>query len=224
MFGIELIVKRKAHSFGQFGTKLFVVNSWHVHFLKDVDDTYHMCNANIPETIMHRFWDCRLAHTAWDFSIGTMNFMKAKGRQSGPWKPPDWQHGIFGMKFPTSLSKISRIERNDLTFNNNRWQVTKTIQMIRHNLLDNARIAWDTTHKDADRTAIYDERKELLYHRDNTRTIHWHIRTPIVGFVNYVSSSYRAWDALISLDASKKARHSLWTWPWWWCEDILTLK
>lgn len=66
--------------------------------------------------------------------------MKANPGPKRPQKPLDWQHGIFGNKIPTSLSKISRVgllwrgltlwsiwvESNDLTSNKTRWDVENT--------------------------------------------------------------------------------------------------
>ena len=68
--------------------------------------------------------------------------------------------------------------------------------MIWQGLLEFARIAWDIAHKDADRAATYDDMlgnydkigggNELLYHINNTKTMHWNITTPNVGLVNHV--------------------------------------
>lgn len=54
--------------------------------------------------------------------------------------------------------------------------------MIWQSLIEYARILWDTMCKEADREVIQDDvigiydntwgRKELLYHIDNTRTMH----------------------------------------------------
>jgi hypothetical protein len=96
-----------------------------------------MCTANIPKTIAHRFWDYGVAQGAWDFSTGIVN--NPRSGQKKPWKPRDGQHGIFEKKIPKALNTLSSIwlllrrittwaiwvERNDLTFNNNRWDSTK---------------------------------------------------------------------------------------------------
>lgn len=132
---------------------------------------------------------------SWIGVIEPWNTMKAKAR---PWKPFDWQHGIFGNKIPTSLTKFSRIwlllrgrtswiERNDLTFNNSKaWP----------RLLEYPGVMWDIVCKDADRASIYDDEieiydniwgvKEFLYHKDGTNTMHWHIREPNVSLANHV--------------------------------------
>jgi hypothetical protein len=55
------------------------------------------------ETIAHRSWDCRIAHMAWDFSIGLVNVMKAKLRQEGPWRPLDCNMGFLAQKYPPPL-------------------------------------------------------------------------------------------------------------------------
>lgn len=78
-------------------------------FIKDIDDKCLICMAGIPETIVHRFWGCKISQTSWDFSIGIINTMKAKLRQAGPWRLLDWQHEIFGKKVPTFPDILSRI-------------------------------------------------------------------------------------------------------------------
>ena len=48
-------------------------NSQRARFIKDNDDKCHMFMADILEIIMHRFWDCKIAHRVWGFSIGIVN-------------------------------------------------------------------------------------------------------------------------------------------------------
>ena len=73
------------------------------------DDKCLMCMVGIPETIVHRFWDCKIAQRTWDFSIGIINTIIAKLGEVGPWRPLDWQHKIFGKKVPTFLNVMSRV-------------------------------------------------------------------------------------------------------------------
>lgn len=47
------------------GHKAVAVNAWRDMFIKDIDNTCHMCMADIMKTIIHRFWDCRIALRAW---------------------------------------------------------------------------------------------------------------------------------------------------------------
>lgn len=68
--------------------------------------------------------------------------MRAKSRQKQPWKPLNWQHGIFGIKDHAYLSQVSLVwlllrgitlwntwvECNDRTFNNQRWGAKKKMQ------------------------------------------------------------------------------------------------
>ena len=66
---------------------------------------------------------------------------------------------------------------NDLTFNNSRWGVEKTHQIIWQKLFEYARIAWDVMQTKVERVVMYDKmigkydeiwrRNELLYHREN---------------------------------------------------------
>lgn len=88
-----------------------------------------------------------------------------------------------------------RVEQNDLTFNNQRWDIKKTQQMIWQGLLEYAKHAWDITREDANGVVVYDNAlgnydrisggNEPLYHKDNTRMMHWNIRTPKMGLVNH---------------------------------------
>ena len=50
-----------------------------------------------------------MAKRAWDFSIRIINKVKASSNQMGPWKVVDWQHGNFGKKISSSLSKVSHL-------------------------------------------------------------------------------------------------------------------
>lgn len=84
------------------------------------------------------------------------------------------------------------VERNDLTFDKNRWDVKKIKQMIWQDILEYVKIA----RKEAEKGAIcmdvlgdYDNMwggQDLLYHRDDTRTIHWNIRALDADLVNHV--------------------------------------
>lgn len=97
--------------------------------------------------------------------------MKARVGQKGPWKVLNWHHGIFGRKIPSSLSKVSRIwlflcgitllaiwiERNDLTFNNNKWDEKKMEGDILQSLWNYVGIAWGKALKDSKNVSTYDE-------------------------------------------------------------------
>lgn len=85
-------------------------------------------------------------------------------------------------------------ERSNPTFNNKRWDGKKTQQLIWQSLLEYVGIAWDTTCKEAVKATTYDDvigkyshvqgGNELLYHRDNTRTMYWNIKVLNIGLVN----------------------------------------
>lgn len=97
--------------------KAIAVNSWRDRFIKDIDGNCLMCMLDIVETIVHRFWGHKIVRRAWDYSIGIINIMKAKPWQKGPWRPLDWQHGIFGEKCSIineqTLSSLAPFERCD---------------------------------------------------------------------------------------------------------------
>lgn len=40
-----------------------------------IDDKCQMCMLDIPKTIAHGFWDCRMARRAWDYCIGIINII-----------------------------------------------------------------------------------------------------------------------------------------------------
>lgn len=85
--------------------KAVAVNLWRARFIQDVDNKCVVCNANILETIAHRYGDCQSAQRAWYFSIGIANTMEATPGQKEHWKHMDWQHGIFEKRFPFLLAK-----------------------------------------------------------------------------------------------------------------------
>lgn len=188
--------------------KVVAINSWRVRFIAEIDDKCLMCALNIPETIAHRFWDCKCARRAWDYAIGIINSMKAHPNQNGPWKAFHWHHGIFGKKVPPSFSKYSEIwlllrgitlwtiwiERNDLNLNNTTWDASRVEQTIWNGLLDYARIAWRKALNDSKTKAIGDDvltkfhtiwgSNNLLYYRSNSELM-WNNQAPCVGLVDH---------------------------------------
>ena len=91
--------------------KVIVVNSWRAQFIRDINDKCLMCSTNIPDSIAHRFRDCKIAHKIWDFSIGIVNIMKAKPGEKDMWRPLDWQRMILRKKVPATIfcGKFSRV-------------------------------------------------------------------------------------------------------------------
>lgn len=106
----------------------------------------------------------------------------------GSWKTLDWQHGMFGEKTPSSLSKVSRIwlllrvitfwtfwiERNNLTFNNTRWEEKKMQGTIGQRLVDYARIAWDIAFKESKKATTFDNmlaKFDMMWGKLNSSTI-----------------------------------------------------
>lgn len=49
-----------------------------VGFIVDIDDKCHVCSINIPITIACRFWDHKVAHRAWGYSMGNTPMTKVK--------------------------------------------------------------------------------------------------------------------------------------------------
>lgn len=44
--------------------KAVAVTSWRARFIDYVNDKCWMCNLDLLETIAHKFWNCKIAHTA----------------------------------------------------------------------------------------------------------------------------------------------------------------
>lgn len=149
-----------------------------------------------------------ILHKANGFAISIIDTMKVNPGHKQPWRPLDWQYKVFEKKIPASMSKLTIIqllfkgimlwtiwlEINDFTLNNNRWDIVKTHQMIWQGLLEYA-IAWEIVCKEADKAinykdvvGDYDEIQggtELLYHRDNMKTMHSKIKAPNVGLIDH---------------------------------------
>ena len=53
-----------------------------VRFIVDIDDKCIMGHVNIPEFVVHKFWDCRIAHTTWDFATRITDTLNAKPRHT----------------------------------------------------------------------------------------------------------------------------------------------
>ena len=74
------------------------------------------------------------------------------------------------------------VERNDPAFNNNRWNIKKTKQIIWQGLLEYAIIARGITQKEVEKATIYADvigdydsmwgGHKLLSHMDNTRIMY----------------------------------------------------
>jgi hypothetical protein len=45
--------------------KVIDVNAWKVQMQKDIDVSCPMCDLEIPETLIHKFYDCPRAKMAW---------------------------------------------------------------------------------------------------------------------------------------------------------------
>lgn len=88
------------------GTRQLRLTLGGLGFIKYIDDKCLMYMAYLPETIVHRVWDCKITRRARDYTIGIINTMKAKSSKKSPWQPLDWQQGIFWKKVPLSISKL----------------------------------------------------------------------------------------------------------------------
>lgn len=100
---------RKEGAFIWSNWQVVALNSWKAKFIANIDEKCIMCETNIPKTVTHRFWECMVARSAWEFSNNVVDNMKARLGQKERWRPLDWQHGIFKKKIPKTLGKLSRI-------------------------------------------------------------------------------------------------------------------
>ena len=78
--------------------------------------------------------------------------------------------------------------------NYSKWEEKKMQQSIWPSILEYARIDQDIACKDVEISTMYTDpigkydkwgKKELFYHGDNTKTMHWNIRVPNVSFVRH---------------------------------------
>ena len=83
-----------------------MVTSWRAKVIVDIDDKCQTCMADIPQTITHRFWDYRMAHKAWDFSIRIIDIMKARPGQRGHKNHWNGSMGFLVRKFLPHLVNI----------------------------------------------------------------------------------------------------------------------
>jgi hypothetical protein len=66
-----------------FWHEAVAINSWRARFIVEVDNKCLMCGRNILETIVHYFWECRMARRAWGVSTGIVNELKENTNQMG---------------------------------------------------------------------------------------------------------------------------------------------
>lgn len=89
------------------------------------------------------------------------------------------------------------VERNELTFKiNTIWDIKDMQQMVLQEIIKYAGIAWDVACKEVNKATVYDDTLrnydkiwggiKILYHRDNTRIMHWNTIAPNVGSVRHV--------------------------------------
>ena len=94
-------------------------------------------------------------------------------------------------------------------------QSNGVVYLPMHVPIEQVRNTWDITHKDANKTTIYDDTLEnyhnmqggnkLLYHRDNTSTMHWSINAHNMGLVNHVQVVHSMWGFAVPSSPRKES-------------------
>lgn len=204
--------------------------------INDVDDTYHMCMVDILDIIIHRF-------------LGLLNCSKSLGllhwqceyHESQPgekkahhsfWIGNMWTYSWLWHLLRGVTLWIIWVESSDLTFTHQKRGINKAQQIIWQGLLEYAKHAGDITHEDANVAIVYDTASENydkiwggsepLCHKDNTRMMHWNIRTPKVGLVNHAHVVY--WMPLVPSGPPKRAHQTVINRSWWPCFSCLALE
>ena len=67
--------KKKSDFIWLIWHKAITINSRGARLIIAIDDKCQLCMTNFPETITYGFWDCRVAHRAWDISIGSCKYL-----------------------------------------------------------------------------------------------------------------------------------------------------
>jgi hypothetical protein len=195
--------KKEAFLMWQMWHKAVAVNIWHGKISRNIDTSCSVCGSGQEETVLHRFWDCDSSQQVW-YSVTCLLNHLATPNLAIDWSLPDWKQTIFAKRPPRKFRKVNRfwillkgialwmiwLVRNDVSFNNTRWNQDKTKQVIWQGLSDYGRSAWCKTQDCIRRNP---ECAELVLNRFDAQ---WQ-RPAICSRINLSIQWVRNWTARI---------------------------
>jgi hypothetical protein len=170
--------------------------AWKYRVNRNVNTNCPVCVCGAFESVLHRFWECPYAQTAWRWGIFILNKVAADNDEQGPWCPLTWKHGIFSDRMPRRFDKVRKIwmairgiviwllwlERNDAVFNDVHLSREKVIQKVWLGIIDYGRKDWEGSKMAANRKfeSIWCRNKVLA--EMNAGKPHWRLAAASNGF------------------------------------------
>ncbi len=74
------------------------MNAWKVQMRKDIDVSCPLCDLEIPETLMHKFYDCPRAKMAWTWAASIIYILKNPPHMDGNMKRLGVRQCLFNKK------------------------------------------------------------------------------------------------------------------------------
>ena len=135
--------RKEAGLIWQVQHKAVAVKVWRGTINNHIDTSCLMCGFGQDEMVLHRFWDCTSSQQVW-YSITPLLKHFANPYSSTAWDLPNWKQAIFTKHPPHKYHKVSRYQtllkgialwtiwlaRNDINFNNIRWNHKKVKQIF----------------------------------------------------------------------------------------------
>lgn len=88
--------------------KALAVNEWRQVAYLNIDASCPFC-PGLPETILHRFWECQQARSVWEWSSSLIHDIQHRSQDPLVHFNLDWTHCIFTQRIPHRFGKLSSI-------------------------------------------------------------------------------------------------------------------
>ena len=88
--------------------KAVAVNDWRKVAYLNIDSSCPFC-PGLPETILHRFWECTQARNTWMWSSSLIHALQRRSQDPTVHFNLDWFHCIFTQLLPRRFGKFSSI-------------------------------------------------------------------------------------------------------------------
>lgn len=117
--------------------KAVAVNQWRHRAISAIPEVCTCCNAGIPESVVHCFYDCVMARPAWKFAASILQRLENANDPPYPRPLPSWEQCIIGTSLPPAEHKYQAtwsvmlstviwqiwLQWNQVVFHNSHWPV-----------------------------------------------------------------------------------------------------
>jgi hypothetical protein len=140
------------------------VNSWRGIININIVQNCPVCRIGARETVLHCFWECKMAKDAWSWGMMIIKALADGPRRQRRWTPINWKQSIFSYRVPRRFREVGRfwtllrttilwtvwIQHNDIAHNGIQWHLAKVKQRIWRCMIDYGRVAWSIMRKKID--------------------------------------------------------------------------